>query len=50
MATQTQLDKLLLAWDQLRKTVNRTIPDQTDKLWAIRNKHSGGGGKGSTAS
>jgi hypothetical protein len=44
VATQTELDKLAIAWDRLRKMVNTTLPAQTDKLWSIRNKHTSGGG------
>lgn len=36
MATQTDYDRFLLAWQKLQRSVNRTIPDTTDRLWAIR--------------
>jgi hypothetical protein len=34
----TQLDKLAQAWRNLRARVNTTLPDQTDRIRAIRLK------------
>ena len=38
---QTQLDKLMLAWDQLRRVVNVTLPAQADRARAARRRTDG---------
>lgn len=38
MATQTQLDKLHIAWEATRTRVNVTIPNLGSRLRAIRTK------------
>lgn len=43
---QTDLDRLHIAWDRLQKGVNKTIPNTTDKLWAIKNRLTPGGNGG----
>lgn len=43
MAT-TDVDRLHVAWDKLRKAVNTTIPNMEDKVWAARNRLVSGSG------
>ena len=35
---QNQLDKLMAAWQNLQRSVNKSIPNRTDQIWAARNK------------
>lgn len=44
MAVQTDLDRLHIAWDRLRKAVNVTVPAASDRIWAARNRLSSSGG------
>lgn len=44
MATQTDLDRLQIAWQRLQKAVNDTIPNTTSRIQAARNRMSSGGG------
>ena len=46
MATQTDVDRLQVAWLRLQKAVNSTLPTVTDRLWAVRGKLTGGSGGG----
>lgn len=44
---QNQLDKFQIAWANLQKAVNKSIPHTTDQVWAARNRMiPPGGGPG----
>jgi len=44
---QNQLDKFMVAWLNLQRAVNKSIPNTTNQVWAARNKMiPPGGGTG----